>query len=88
LLAKNWKFSNSQDFFHEYRIFIACLAVEDVPYLANFIGSDNVISGSDYGHNDPSAEPMLLKSLASRVDLSTKPQDSILKTNPRVLYGM
>jgi hypothetical protein len=40
------------------------------------------------GHNDPAAEPMLLKSLASRVDLSTEPQDSILKTNSRVLCRM
>ena len=88
MLAKNRKFSNSQDSFHEYRIFIACEADEDIPYLANFIGSDNLITGSDYGHNDPAAEPMLLKSLASRVDLSTEPQDSILKTNSRVLCRM
>ena len=69
-------------------MFIACEADEDIPYLADFIGNDNLIIGSDYGHNDPSAEPMLLESLASRGDLSVELQDSILKTNPRVLYGI
>ncbi|MFL2668532.1 MAG: amidohydrolase family protein [Alphaproteobacteria bacterium] len=88
LLAKNWKFSSSQDLFHEYRMFIACEADEDIPYLADFIGDDKLIIGSDYGHNDPSAEPMLLESLASRGDLSVELQDSILKTNPRALYGI
>ncbi|MBK20179.1 MAG: hypothetical protein CMM52_15210 [Rhodospirillaceae bacterium] len=88
LMAKKWKFSNTQDLFQEYRMFIACEADEDIPYLAEFIGNDNIIIGSDYGHNDPSAEPMLVESLASRGDLSQELQDSILRTNPRVLYGL
>jgi hypothetical protein len=87
-MASNWKFSNSQDLFQEYRMFIACEADEDIPYLADFIGKDNIIIGSDYGHNDPSAEPLLVESLESRGDLSQALQDSILRINPRVLYGL
>ena len=88
LLTNRWKFSNSQDLFREYRLFVACEADEDIPYLANCIGNDNLIIGSDYGHNDPSAEPMLVETLAERGDLSASLSDSILRTNPRALYGI
>ena len=88
LLGNRWKFSNSQDLFREYRLFVACEADEDIPYLANCIGEDNIIIGSDYGHNDPSAEPLLLESLAQRGDLSDQLSNSILRTNPRALYGI
>ena len=60
----------------------------DIPYLANCIGNDNLIIGSDYGHNDPSAEPMLVETLAERGDLSASLSNCILRTNPRALYGI
>jgi predicted TIM-barrel fold metal-dependent hydrolase len=88
LKKDSWKYSNSQDLFRDSRLFIACEADEDIPYLANCIGEDNLIIGSDYGHNDPSAEPKLLETLAERGDLSEILTEKILCTNPRVLYGL
>ena len=88
LMRDRWKFSNSQDLFQEYRLFVACEADEDIPYLANVIGENNLIIGSDYGHNDPSFEPLLVETLAQRGDLSASLTDGILRNNPRALYGI
>ena len=37
----------------------ACEADEDIPYLAEFIGDDHLMIGSDYGYNDPAEEKAL-----------------------------
>jgi uncharacterized protein len=37
--------------FQDYRIYVACESDEDIPYLAQLIGEDNLVSGSDYGHH-------------------------------------
>ena len=42
-------------------MFVACESDEDIPYLMNYIGEDNLITGSDYGHHGgqiPTMEPM------------------------------
>jgi predicted TIM-barrel fold metal-dependent hydrolase len=39
------------DLFRDYRIFVSCESDEDIPYLAGYIGEDNLITGSDYGHH-------------------------------------
>jgi predicted TIM-barrel fold metal-dependent hydrolase len=47
--------------FRDYRIFVACESDEDIPYLASYVGEDNLISGSDYGHHFgqlPTLEPI------------------------------
>ena len=51
----------ARSFFKDYRLFISCESDEDIPYLAGFIGEDNIISGSDYGHHFgqlPTLEPV------------------------------
>lgn len=88
LLKSKWRFSQDVDLFREYRLYVACEADEDVPYLANFIGEDHLVIGSDYGHNDPSNEPQLVDTLCGRGDLSSALSEKILKTNPRTLYGL
>jgi hypothetical protein len=49
------------DLFRDYRMFVACESDEDIPYLMNYIGEDNLITGSDYGHHGgqvPTLEPI------------------------------
>jgi predicted TIM-barrel fold metal-dependent hydrolase len=76
------------DLFREYRLYVACEADEDVPYLAQYIGEDNLIIGSDFGHNDPSDEPELVRTLRARDDLSPVLVDKILGENARSFYGL
>ena len=82
------KYRNSTELFRDYNLFIACEADEDIPYLAKCIGEDNIVIGSDYGHNDPSAEEKLVESLQKREDISEPFAKKILCDNPRRLYGL
>jgi uncharacterized protein len=76
------------DLFRDYRFYVACEADEDIPYLARYVGEDNLIIGSDFGHNDPSDEPELVRTMRGREDLSERLVDKILGENARVFYGV
>lgn len=39
------------ELFRDYRIFVACESDEDVGYLMGYVGEDNLVTGSDYGHH-------------------------------------
>jgi uncharacterized protein len=54
------------ELFRDYRIFVACESDEDIPYLAGYIGEDNLISGSDYGHHQGQLPTMQAVSLENR----------------------
>ncbi len=74
--------------FRDYRLFIACEADEDIPYLISHIGEDNIVIGSDYGHQDPSEERQMEQAVRGRGDLSPAVADKILCENARRLYAL
>ena len=88
LLKQQFKFDSSAELFQKYRLFVACEADEDIPYLIRYMGEDNIVIGSDYGHNDPSFEPELAQTIRSREDLSPAIADKILYENPKQLYNL
>lgn len=83
-----WKHASCKDLFRAYRIYVACEADEDIPYLAEFIGEDNLLIGSDYGHNDPAEEKRLMETLRARTDVPDRLIDKIISDNPRRFYGL
>ncbi len=83
-----WKHASCKDLFRDYRIYVACEADEDIPYLAEFIGEDHLMIGSDYGHNDPAEEKALVQTMRSREDLSAGLVDKILIHNPKEFYSL
>jgi predicted TIM-barrel fold metal-dependent hydrolase len=88
LLKNNWQFKSSLDLFREYRLYVACEADEDIPYLAKHIGEDHILIGSDYPHNDPSREDQFVNALNVRGDISPGLREKILYDNPRAFYAM
>jgi predicted TIM-barrel fold metal-dependent hydrolase len=72
----------------DYRLYIACEVDEDIPYLLTQIGEDNLITGSDHGHHDQSAEPELVSVLRSRTDVPPLTVEKILSDNARRFYGI
>ena len=83
-----WKHASCKDLFRDYRIYIACEVDEDIPYLAEFIGDDHLMIGSDYGHNDPAEEKALVQTMRSREDLSPESVERILIHNPKEFYAL
>ena len=67
---------------------VAGEADEDIPYLAEFIGEDNLLIGSDYGHNDPAEEKALVQTMKTRPDLPAALVNKILRDNPKEFYGL
>lgn len=88
LLSDRWKNLSSVDLFRDYRLYVACEADEDIPYLAKYIGEDHIIIGSDYGHQDPSRESHLAATMRSREDIPAQLTEKILCKNAREFYGL
>lgn len=74
--------------FKDYGLFVATEADEDIPYLLKFMGEDNIIIGSDFGHQDQSHEDNMVRVLRSREDVAPEAIEKILCDNPRRFYGL
>jgi predicted TIM-barrel fold metal-dependent hydrolase len=88
LLRERWKYASSVELFREYRLYVACEADEDIPYIARYTGEDHILIGSDYGHNDPSKEPELVATMRAREDTPPALIEKILCDNPRKFYAL
>lgn len=78
----------AQELFHDYRLYVACLPNEDVEYLAKYTGEDHLITGSDYAHQDPAAEPHHIDAMRAHEELPQRVLDKILGENARTFYGI
>jgi predicted TIM-barrel fold metal-dependent hydrolase len=74
--------------FRDYRLFVACEADEDIPYLPNYVDEDYLIIGSDYGHTDPSTEAQLVATMRAREDIPSRVTEKILSENARSFYAI
>ena len=83
-----WKHETNVELFRDYRIYVACEADEDLPYLLNYTGEDNLLIGSDYGHTDPANEPRMVDVMRAREDVPAGIVEKILIDNPRKFYGL
>jgi predicted TIM-barrel fold metal-dependent hydrolase len=70
------------------RVFVACEGDEDINNVANLIGEDSLVVGSDYPHGDPSRQEDMVGEFRQREDLSSRLVEKILSDNPRKLYGL
>jgi len=72
----------------ENRIYVACQTDDDLPYVIQYSGPDNLVIGSDYGHADTASELDALRTLKETGELGADVIDKILDRNPRALYGL
>lgn len=88
--TKRWKpsWKSPRDLFDDCRFYVACEADEDINYLAEYTGAGHLLSGSDYGHNDPAEQAQLVKQMRSREDATPGLIEKILSDNPKKFYGM
>jgi predicted TIM-barrel fold metal-dependent hydrolase len=70
------------------RLYVTCQTDDDVPYLVKHVGEDNLLIGTDYGHNDQSSEIEALRILREEGGLDQRVVNKILDDNPRALYGL
>lgn len=73
------------------RMYVTCEVEEDLPYLLQFAGEDNLIVGSDYTHSDFAVDLDLVSGLERRAqagDITESVVRKITQANPRALYGL
>ena len=88
LQKDKFRFGSITELFREYRLFVACEADEDIPYLAKYTGEDHLLIGSDYPHSDPSREDQFVHAITVREDISPQLRQKILCDNPKAFYGL
>ncbi len=69
-------------------MFVACENTDDLPYILDHAGEDNLVIGTDYGHHDPSSEVMAVHLLKRDSRINPAIAEKILETNARTLYGL
>jgi predicted TIM-barrel fold metal-dependent hydrolase len=77
--------------YRDNHIYITCQVDEDLPYILQYVGEDNLIVGSDYTHRDPSMELEFRALLQKRADNGEIPQaavQKILYDNPKAFYAL
>ena len=81
--------------FQDYRLYTTYEEWEDLPYLVNFIGEDNIVVGSDWGHHggrgkggDPSGQPDVFDNMRAREDVPSSVIEKMLSDNPCRLYSI
>ena len=88
LLKDRFRYGSSAELFREYRLFIACEADEDIPYIAKYTGEDHLLIGSDYPHSDPSREDQFVNAINLREDIPARLKQKLLYDNPRAFYAV
>ena len=78
----------SKTFMADNNMYVACDPAEDLPHIIEYAGEDNIVVGTDYGHNDAISNMNALVQLANRSDLSAAAIEKITSTNARRLYDL
>jgi hypothetical protein len=77
-----------QELLKEHRIYVACQTTDDLPYIMEHVGDDNLVIGTDYGHNDTASEIDALRKLKADGKIPAGSIDKILGANSQALYGL
>ena len=69
-------------------MYVACQTNDDLPHIISYVGEDNLVIGSDYGHDDTSTELEALRTLGDSGVVDQRVVEKMLDDNPRRLYGI
>jgi predicted TIM-barrel fold metal-dependent hydrolase len=79
---------DKRDVLRKNRIYVACQTDDDLPYVLKYSGEDQLVIGTDYGHNDTSSEILALRKLKEDGAVPPEIVNKILDDNARALYGL
>lgn len=87
-LERNGTRVDKRDVLRSNRIYVACQTDDDLPYVLQYSGEDQLVIGTDYGHNDTSSEILALRKLKEEGAVPVHVVSKILDDNARALYGL
>ena len=56
--------------------------------MLRYSGEENIIIGTDYGHNDQSTEVEALRNLKDKGEISPRQYEKITYDNPKQLFAL
>ena len=72
----------------ENRMYVACQTSDDLDLILERVGDENIVIGTDYGHNDTASELHALRKLRQGGAIGAATANKILWENPKRLYGL
>ncbi len=76
-----------RDTLKENRMYVACQTTDNLEHVIEAAGDENIVIGSDYGHNDTSSELLALQRLQEDGKVDPVIVGKILGENPARLYA-
>ena len=70
------------------RFYVGCETSDDLPYIMQIAGQDNLVVGTDYGHADSATELGALQGVLQDKRLSASAANKLVGDNARALYGL
>ncbi len=80
--------SVARNLIRDNHVYVTCQTDDDLPQVLKYSGEDNIVIGSDYGHNDTSAEIEALRTIKEKGEVEPRIIDKILYDNAKALYGI
>jgi predicted TIM-barrel fold metal-dependent hydrolase len=80
--------SVARNLIRDNHVYVTCQTDDDLPQVLKYSGEDNLVIGSDYGHNDTSAEIEALRTIKTKGEVEPRIIDKILYDNAKALYGL
>ncbi len=77
-----------EDLLAANNMYVALAVSDDLPYVLRYAGEDNLIIGTDYGHNDQQSRLDAFEALRRRNDVDAVVLRKITDENPRKLYRL
>jgi hypothetical protein len=91
-LGKRYKLQgrelNAKDLLRQSRFYVGCESSDDLPYIMDIAGEDNLVIGTDYGHADSASELRALDGVLKNSKLSSSVADKIAGGNAMALYSL
>ena len=79
---------NAKDLLRRSRFYVGCESSDDLPYIMDIAGGDNLVIGTDYGHADSASELRALDVVLENFKLSSSVAEKIVGANAKALYSL
>ncbi len=81
-----WKLPDNP--FKEYNIYVSAQTDDDFEYVFSYIGDENVVIGTDYGHTDTSSEVDAIETFRGLTTVNEASKQKVLVDNAIALYRL
>jgi predicted TIM-barrel fold metal-dependent hydrolase len=78
----------AEDAMGENNMYVTTQLSDDIPAIIDAVGDNNLVIGTDYGHNDTATDIRALQRLGADGGVSQASVNKVLEDNPKRLYGL